>query len=690
MSRASYQIVFIVFIVLPVAVVVAQGLCFINADDTDFEELLESTKQAVINVEYSSSMSTTSGTVYYYGDGANMTNCLEAYTENDKVVIRVNSMELMQKLGSQINATVFEDYLHLLDVMGSMRNTSIWDVYCKQYLESGTYAESYVQQLELLQNLTRKNSTLLDSVSSYTLSAGTPLNVLCYAMNFTSSIREYFNYTKPITKENMYHKHLVNNTFVLLSSYKPVSFDYVTNITDGEDTDGDGQSENMYGENSVGDYLLGEGTVSNLFKLVAGANDRPNKKNPKLRRMHLYDILKGYASTLFTTDIYTRFYNNVTQEVKDYISNSIESDEDGIGYVYNRVNQGFWNSLSDTARSMNIDADTGSIYRAYEYTRDISMNDVKLLMGHESIVLDYKRTSQVMINIKQQRKTSFQYEKLLIPHVHANNTRQMIPRHILQWSYLDSSDNLALQVDRWPFTEYFTVEFWLDERGWNGTDIYDRSVLRPWHPKDWWRWLFSWLDWLLQISRKAGRRVGSKCDPNPGFFQDMTQGCHVTTFAYMPAFWSEGFVPDFSMCKEWNSIPLVYKGTIQLFGTLAVSKFLENHPGYKPLLSWIVRYDDPSNPTRPYVGDNVLPCMMAKSGAWLLLVSSFTGSVLSIIVFFIIFDEPIADLSSAFEELDQSYYDSFRNSLTEIMNQILEEEIMDTGPLRYMDENATL
>jgi hypothetical protein len=680
MRRVLHVVLVLVLVLQSVS---GNGFCFVDAEDVDFEELVAETKQLVINVTYQAQLDTEGDPVYYFGNSANLTDCIEVGVENRTVVLRVNSMDMMQKLGSRVNVTLFSNYLHLATLMGTVRNNSLWHVYCENYLSSASYAHTYVKQLEIIRDATVGNSSIASLFGSYVTSPDFSLAILCYGMNITNSMREYMGYNEDPRNATIYHPEYLNSPIVQLSNYKSITYDIP--LEDSYSGPDPVSTSNMYGDTAVVDSLvgrsyLGSGALSSFLKTVGRINDRPDPENPRLRRAHfVYDILFGAARVFFSGELISRFFNNVTTEISQYVSDRIREDADGIGYLYNRAHVLFMHSLETTAGWMETNTGGETLLDALRFVRDISVRDLKLVLTHESAFLSYKDMAQVAFNVKRQRQMSFQYERRAAQLVYTNGTHKTIPRHVLHWSLLSSSDNQPNQPARWPFTEYFTVAFWRDERGWNGTGIYDRSVLRPWHPKDWYRWLLSWIRYFFRIDPPA-----PPCNPSPGYVQDMNKGCHVTTFAYLPPLWSSSFFPTWDMCSEWNTAWSVYKGTIQYFGTAYFSGFLQRHPGYKPYLSWIVRHDNPNDPAQPYVGDNVLPCLVAKAGAWLLLISVVDGSVLALIVLLIVFDEPIAELSRALDEGNQAYYNSVRKRIKNILQRLYEEEIHDQGPF-YQD-----
>lgn len=322
------------------------------------------------------------------------------------------------------------------------------------------------------------------------------------------------------------------------------------------------------------------------------------------RRPHfVYDILTDLVSKLTNRKVLTDMHKHFIKELDALPKEQTEFFE-RLRYAYNH----YQDNLADTAPEL-----PNLIQTVSKYINSAAIQNLRNIVNHERMDGSLHRVNEILIHSQHMLMNSHHRHKL------HNGTQQVMrigTQHFL-------NVNLPTVPDRFPFADFFNPlsSYWDPTGSWSGFGQNDGNVLRSWVVIDWFKLLIWYFEWIFHINADGVCRPGMPWWPNPA-------KCNVLLFTGFPPLASANFTPSIGMCNEFSTPLAVYNGMSQLIlGSLATN-LTNSHPGWKPFLSWLIRYDNPSTPNTPYVGDAVVLCLIAKS---LVIVLLFSGIITFII-----------------------------------------------------------
>jgi hypothetical protein len=348
-----------------------------------------------------------------------------------------------------------------------------------------------------------------------------------------------------------------------------------------------------------------------------GANQNHPVHTHLVRPHFVHDTLGGLLHIIANTTLRNKLIKDFWGELSKRPKEDMEFIE-RIKYSYNNYIENhhhkvrFMNPLHSIPRYINSDIIT----------------DLKDILHHNHMDGSFVKLTQVLLKKHHIKKHSHHKYNL---HNGAITTMKLGHQHLI-------NTNLPTIPATFPISDIFNPYsgYWDTNYGWNGTGPYDRYVIRSYHLLDWIRvaiWLF---EEIFYVNTDV-------CKPGIPFLPDPTQ-CNFPLLTAIPPLTSANFTPTVDMCNEFNSFGQVYLGAAQIiFGSLAYNLTLM-HPGWKPYVSWLIRYDDPYTPTVPVIGDQVLPCVLAKILAILILFSGVLSAIVILAILRVAYSSQITQV----------------------------------------------
>jgi len=529
-------------------------------------------------------------------------DCLLLSVDSDQqLIIQVDDISTMSEFEGTYKASEFAQFLTIYNLTTTLDVGALWSNVCGQYLADNNIADSLQAQMQ-------------GTNGSYN---NFGMSWFCLMMNSVQSNSQVGSAQSTSPGGMADNRQYDNSLFVQVGDTDRVRRNFLVGI-------------NTTPSNSYS--IVPKHIFDSAHKLLGIHTHHPVHTHQ--RRPHfVYDILAGTLTKVVNKKFWTHAYQEGIKEFDRIPKERLEFFE-RLRYAYNHYND----NLAVTA------PEVPSLFKIVpKYLNKKYIQGIKNVLKHEHMDGTFTKINELLMKQHYVRINSHELYKL---NDGEHTAIRVNHEHLITLT-------MPPLPDRLPISEVFNPwsSYWDLSQGWTGFGMDDNNIFRTYHLLDYVRIIIWWVQWLFHIDRDG------ICRPNWPFLPNPAK-CVFPFFTGIPNIWAPGFTPYVGMCAEFDAgVWPVIKGWAQLYGGSAAYNVTLQHPPWKPYLSWLVRYDNASTPTVPYIGDQVFPCLLSKFLILLLGFSVIIGAILFITIAWATFSPVAGQVIVISHTLEEGFQD---------------------------------